>query len=137
MLAAARTAGFGSRTEGYVRDLNAAPVRADELEDADIILLDPPRQGAAEQIAELARLGQMSKTPPKVIMVSCNPFTALRDIKRLEQAGWRVDHVQMIDQFVRTAHTEMVAVLLHPGHQTEAGQTQAGQRITDKKGGVR
>ena len=137
LLAAARTAGFGSRTEGYVRDLNAAPVRADELADADIILLDPPRQGAAAQIAELARLGQMSKTPPKVIMVSCNPFTALRDIKGLEQAGWRVDQVQMIDQFVRTAHTEMVAVLRHPGHQTEAGQTEAGQRITDKKGGVR
>ena len=37
LLAAARTAGFGSRTEGFARDLTAAPVRADELADADII----------------------------------------------------------------------------------------------------
>ena len=123
LVAAARAAGFGSRTEAVMRDLNAAPVRADELADADIVLIDPPRQGAAAQIAELAKLGQMSAAPttampkvsPKVIMVSCNPFTALRDITLLVQAGWQLDQVQMIDQFVRTAHTEMVACLHHTG----------------------
>ena len=114
LLAAARAAGYGSRTDGHLRDLNTAPVRAEELADADIILLDPPRQGAAAQIKELARLGQMTQTPPDVIMVSCNPFTALRDIAVLTQAGWQTDHVQMIDQFVRTAHTEMVARLSWP-----------------------
>lgn len=130
LLAAARTAGFGSRTDAFARDLTAAPVRAEELADADIILADPPRQGAAAQMAELARLGQMSKAPPKVIMVSCNPFTALRDIDVLIRAGWQLETVQMVDQFVRTAHIEMVAVLRHPGQQTKSGQ-----RITDKKRG--
>ena len=70
----------------------------------------------------------MSKAPPKVIMVSCNPFTALRDIDVLIRAGWQLETVQMVDQFVRTAHIEMVAVLRHPGQQTKSGQ-----RITDKK----
>ena len=115
LLTAARAAGFGSRTQAFVRDLNAAPVRAEELADADIILADPPRAGAAAQIRELARLGQMTDTLPVVIMVSCNPFTALRDIAVLTDAGWRLDHVQMIDQFVRTPHTEMVARLCGPG----------------------
>ena len=130
LLAAARTAGFGSRTDAFARDLTAAPVRAEELADADIILADPPRQGAAAQMAELARLGQMSKAPPKVIMVSCNPYTALRDIDVLIRAGWQLETVQIVDQFVRTAHVEMLAALRHLDHQTKAGQ-----RITDKKGG--
>ena len=121
LLAAARTAGYGSRTGAFARDLTAAPVRAEELSDR-YHLADPPRQGAAAQMAELAGLGQMAEAPPKVIMVSCNPFTALRDIDVLISAGWQLETVQMVDQFVRTAHIEMVAVLHHPGHQTKAGQ---------------
>ena len=42
------------------------------------------------------------------LLVSCNPHTAVRDIALLIAAGWQMEEVQMIDQFVRTAHTEIV-----------------------------
>ena len=47
----------------------------------------------------------------------------------LIRAGWQLETVQMVDQFVRTAALEMVAVLRHPGRQTKAGQ-----KITTKRG---
>lgn len=123
LVAAARNAGFGNRVSAHQRDLAAAPVRAEELEEADILLLDPPRQGASAQVAELARLAERRQadarlpTPvilPKIIMVSCNPHTAVRDIAVLTAAGWAVSFIQMVDQFVRTAHSELVACLIWP-----------------------
>lgn len=120
LLAAARAAGSGSRCTAEVRDLAAAPVRADELGRADLILVDPPRSGAPAQMREIAALGRRRADGgpdliPDVIMVSCNPHTALRDMAVLTAAGWQTCWVQMVDQFVRTPHTEMVARLCHTG----------------------
>ena len=109
-----------------------APVRAEEFCTAKgepefvLILLDPPRQGAAEQSAQLVELADLlyEKAPnnvpgivPDIVMVSCNPHTAVRDIAVLVAAGWQLEEVQMIDQFVRTAHTEIVTRLVFDGRQ--------------------
>jgi tRNA/tmRNA/rRNA uracil-C5-methylase (TrmA/RlmC/RlmD family) len=89
----------------------------------DLILLDPPRQGAAEQTAQLVELADLlykDAVPdivPDIVMVSCNPHTAVRDIAVLVAAGWQLEEVQMIDQFVRTAHTEIVIRLVFDGRQ--------------------
>ena len=92
----------------------------------DLILLDPPRQGAAEQTAQLVELADLlyedasDSVPdivPDIVMVSCNPHTAVRDIAVLVAAGWQLEEVQMIDQFVRTAHTEIVTRLVFDGRQ--------------------
>ena len=126
LLAAARTAAHGHSCNAHSRDLVTSPVRAEEFCSAkgkleyDLILLDPPRQGAAAQTAHLARLAKhLSKdTPasgPDVVMVSCNPHTAVRDIAVLVEAGWELKEVQMIDQFVRTTHSEIVARLVFAG----------------------
>ena len=48
-------------------------------------------------------------------MVSCNPHTAVRDITVLVAAGWQLVEVKMIDRFVRTTHTEIVAMLVFVG----------------------
>ena len=127
LLAAARKATHGSSCKAHSRDLVAAPVRAEEFCTTkgesvyDMIILDPPRQGAAAQTTQLAKLAvHLSKqnmhsghdTVPDIVMVSCNPHTAARDIAVLVATGWQLEEVQMIDQFVRTTHTEIVARLV-------------------------
>lgn len=133
LLAAARAAGFGAVVQAHQRDLAAAPVRAEELAGVDIVLLDPPRQGAAAQIAELVRLSQNTDQPPQVIMVSCNPHSAARELRTLTDAGWQTAFVQMVDQFVRTPHTEMVACLNWPQDDAATGRKK-GQNTAQSKG---
>ena len=133
LLVAARTAGLGPTCNVHSRDLVVAPVRAEEFcttngeAKFDLILLDPPRKGAAAQTAQLAVLADLlcESTPrtiqdsvPDIVMVSCNPHTAIRDIAVLVAKGWQLKEVQMIDQFVRTAHTEIVAWMVFAGKQT-------------------
>tara|TARA_B100001057_G_scaffold229205_1_gene229486 strand:+ start:69 stop:1520 length:1452 start_codon:yes stop_codon:yes gene_type:complete len=132
LLTAARTAELGQSCSTHRRDLVAAPVRAEEFCAAngepqfDLILLDPPRQGAAAQTAQLVALvdllhgDALDRDPdivPDVVMVSCNPHTAVRDISALVAAGWQLEEVQMIDQFVRTTHIEIVNRLVFVGRQ--------------------
>ena len=57
---------------------------------------------------------------PDIVMVSCNPHTAVRDIASLVAAGWQLEEVQMIDQFVRTTHTETVTRLVFASRQKKA-----------------
>ena len=136
LLAAARTAELGPSCSTHRRDLVAAPVRAEEFCAAngepqfDLILLDPPRQGAAAQSAQLVALANLLHEDmpdgiphivPDIVMVSCNPQTAVRDITALVAAGWRLEEVQMIDQFVRTTHTEIVSRLVFAGRQKTNG----------------
>ena len=92
----------------------------------DLILLDPPRQGAAAQTAQLATLADIllenardsgPDLVPDIVMVSCNPHSAVRDTAMLVAAGWQIERVQMVDQFVRTTHTEIVTRLVFTGRE--------------------
>ena len=88
------------------RDLVRRPVLADELKKVDVALIDPPRAGAAEQTVQLAK----SKVA-RVIAVSCNPTTFVRDARVLADAGFRLERVLPVDQFLWSPHMELVAVL--------------------------
>jgi 23S rRNA (uracil1939-C5)-methyltransferase len=72
---------------------------------AEVIVLDPPRTGAAEVIDELPRFGART-----VAYVSCDPTTLARDLRRLQQHGYRLQSVQPIDMFPQTHHVETIAV---------------------------
>lgn len=85
------------------RDLFRRPLLPDELR-LDAAVLDPPRAGAEAQVAEIARA-----RVPVVAMVSCNPVTFARDAKALVGAGYRLDWVQVVDQFRWSTHVELVA----------------------------
>ncbi len=87
------------------RDLVRRPVLAEELKRIDTVVFDPPRSGAAEQSAEIAR----SKVS-RAIGVSCNPATFVRDARTLIDAGFTLDRLLPVDQFLWSPHVELVGV---------------------------
>jgi 23S rRNA (uracil1939-C5)-methyltransferase len=87
------------------RDLVRRPMLAEEMKKVDVAVFDPPRAGAVEQTAELAR----SKVS-RVIGVSCNPATFVRDARKLVDAGFRLERLLPVDQFLWSSHVELAAV---------------------------
>ena len=85
------------------RDLFRRPLLAQELDRFNAAIIDPPRAGAAAQIAEFAK----SKIP-LIAHVSCNPSTFARDAKTLIEAGFNLDWVKMVDQFKWSTHVELI-----------------------------
>ena len=80
----------------------------EEGQKPDVLIVDPPRKGCgAEVLDTIARLA-----PRRVVMVSCNPSTAARDCKILEERGWRVAAYRPFDLFPRTRHVECVVQLV-------------------------
>ncbi len=92
------------RISTETRDLFRRPLEPDELGGFSGAVIDPPRAGAEAQTDRLAR----SKVPV-IAAVSCNPVTFARDAKALVAAGYRLDWVQVIDQFRWSTHVELVA----------------------------
>jgi 23S rRNA (uracil1939-C5)-methyltransferase len=97
--------GLGGRIEATQRDLARQPLSAKELAAFAGVVLDPPHAGAAAQIAQIAAAGV-----PVVVYVNCNPATLGRDAKVLRGAGYRLDAVQAIDQFLWSARLESVVI---------------------------
>jgi 23S rRNA (uracil1939-C5)-methyltransferase len=87
-----------------VRDLFRRPFVAAELKSFDVVVFDPPRQGAETQARALA-----ASSVPTVVAVSCNPTTFARDARILADGGYRLTRVTPIDQFRYSAHVELVA----------------------------
>ena len=87
--------------EGFLEELDQAPAQF------DLVLLDPPREGAAQVCEELAQQDHFKA----IVYVSCDPACLARDLKTLEKGGWEVDSLSMYDMFPRTAHIETLAVL--------------------------
>jgi 23S rRNA (uracil1939-C5)-methyltransferase len=88
------------------RDLFRDPLRARELDAFDAVVLDPPRAGAAAQVAPLAEAA-----PGRLVYVSCNPASFARDARALVDGGWHLRDVLPVDQFRWSAHVELVAYL--------------------------
>lgn len=86
------------------RDLFRNPLTPEDLDPFDIAVIDPPRAGAAAQVAQLA-----VSNINKIAMVSCNPVSFAQDAKTLVDAGFSVDWVQVVDQFRWSTHIEQVA----------------------------
>jgi 23S rRNA (uracil1939-C5)-methyltransferase len=86
------------------RDLFRRPVLAAELKKMDAALFDPPRAGAAQQAAELA-----ASKIARVVGISCNPATFARDAAVLIGAGFRLERLLPVDQFLWSPHIELAA----------------------------
>lgn len=73
----------------------------------DLVLLDPPRAGAADVARELGQLGAQ-----RIVYVSCDPATLARDLGHLcGVAGYRLIEATPLDMFPQTGHLETVALL--------------------------
>lgn len=70
----------------------------------DFVLLDPPRSGMGERTARM--LGQLRV--PRLTYVSCDPATLARDVRVLEQYGFRIESAHLVDLFPQTFHMETV-----------------------------
>jgi 23S rRNA (uracil1939-C5)-methyltransferase len=86
------------------RDLFRRPVPASDLSRFDAIILDPPRAGAREQVAQIA-----ASTAPLLAYVSCNPSSFARDAEILCKGGYTLDWVQPVGQFRWSTHVELAA----------------------------
>ena len=102
---AARSSGALRPLFAQQRDLFDRPLTGDELSEFDAVIFDPPRAGAEAQARALA----LSRVH-RVVAVSCNPVSFVRDARILLDAGYRLESVSPIDQFRYSAHVEMVAV---------------------------
>ncbi|MDR5658540.1 23S rRNA (uracil(1939)-C(5))-methyltransferase RlmD [Serpentinicella sp. ANB-PHB4] len=77
-------------------------------EKPDIIILDPPRAGIHPQALQ----DIIAFDAPKIVYVSCNPKTLVRDLTELGQKGYKVQKVKCMDMFPHTPHTEVVSLLV-------------------------
>lgn len=71
------------------------------------VIIDPPRKGCSKEfIDQLVEFG-----PSKVVYVSCNPATQVRDLELLTAEGFKLEKVQPFDLFPHTRHLECVMTL--------------------------
>lgn len=74
---------------------------------ADVVFIDPPRKGSDEITLDCI----VEMNPEKIVYVSCNPSTLARDLRYLEDKGYKVKMVQPVDMFPNTSHVETVVLL--------------------------
>ena len=74
---------------------------------ADVIFMDPPREGSTPQFIESV----VRMAPKRVVYVSCNPETMARDLALLTAKGYRAEGFTPVDLFPQTAHCETVCLL--------------------------
>lgn len=86
------------KTEHVLDDLSDVP---------DAVVLDPPRTGCdVKALDALVR-----RRPRRVVYVSCEPETLVRDLSLLVQGGFRVESLEPLDMFPQTHHVECIATL--------------------------
>ncbi len=70
----------------------------------DVVMLDPPRTGAKEVMAHIAKMA-----PKRVVYVSCDPNTFARDAQSLQKAGYTLTSLRAFDMMPHTWHVELAA----------------------------
>jgi 23S rRNA (uracil1939-C5)-methyltransferase len=102
--AAVNNNGLAGRVTATARNLDSSPLPLEDLKRFDCVVFDPPRAGAKTQAEMLGR-----SRVKRVVAVSCNPTTFARDARILVEGGFAMTDLVAIDQFVWSAHVEVVA----------------------------
>jgi 23S rRNA (uracil1939-C5)-methyltransferase len=77
------------------------------LAPSSTLIVDPPRTGMSKQALD----GVLRARASRLVYVSCDVATLSRDLRRMIDAGYRLDHLEAFDLFPNTAHVESLAVL--------------------------
>ncbi len=72
-----------------------------------VVIIDPPRAGCSEEFL----LQLFAFAPQRVVYISCNPATQMRDLTLFTTAGYALQKVQPFDLFPQTKHLECVMTL--------------------------
>jgi len=102
---ATNATGFDIVGNGITRDLFKKPLLAQNLNQYDVVIMDPPRAGAMAQSKEIAK-----SNVKRVIYVSCNPTSFMRDKEILGRGGYKMTVAIPVDQFVGASHWEIFSV---------------------------
>ena len=97
--------GFDIVGAGAKRDLFTHPLTVGMLNSYECVIMDPPRAGALAQCGELIK-----SNVARIVYVSCNPKTFLRDMRVLTRGGYKLRDLVPVDQFVGSAHWELFSV---------------------------
>ena len=85
----------------FMRELAA------EGKSVDVVFMDPPRAGSTSEFLDAFAM----LAPSRLVYISCNPETQVRDLLHLSQRGYRTELVQPVDMFPHTDHVETVALV--------------------------
>ena len=72
----------------------------------DVVMVDPPRKGLDNNSID----NILKIKPKRVVYISCNPATLVRDLARFEE-DYKISDIQPVDMFPYTSHVECVSVL--------------------------
>jgi 23S rRNA (uracil1939-C5)-methyltransferase len=102
--ATAAAADNGSANSHFrVSNLMAADARINQS--ANKVLLDPPRAGAESLCRQLA-----VASADRIVYISCNTQTLLRDAQLLTAKNYRLEKIRLADMFPQTRHSEAIAL---------------------------
>lgn len=73
----------------------------------DLVVLDPPREGAKRKVVEQI----VARSPRAVAYVACDPAALARDVAIFAEHGYVVETIRAFDLFPMTHHVECVALL--------------------------
>jgi 23S rRNA (uracil1939-C5)-methyltransferase len=82
-------------------------VELKEIPKPSVVILDPPRSGMHTATVE----DVIILVPERIVYVSCNPATQVRDIKLFADGGYKLVKIRPVDMFPHTYHIENVALL--------------------------
>ena len=91
--------------EGKAEEL--MPQGANEGLKTDVIFVDPPRKGLTDTFIKAA----VATSPKKIVYISCNPATMIRDLQVFQAAGYDFDCIDPVDMFPQTPHVECVVLM--------------------------
>ncbi len=82
-------------------------IEEEKIPKPDVVIIDPPRSGMHKNTVN----DVIELSPKKIVYVSCNPATQIRDIKLFSESGYKLIKSRPVDMFPHTYHIENVALL--------------------------
>ena len=107
----ARTPTATSATRSWWRRAGGGVLATAYDEPFDLVVLDPPREGARRAVVEQV----VDRWPRAVAYVACDPAALARDVAIFAEHGYRLAALRAFDLFPMTHHVECVALLTKTG----------------------